>query len=85
MRVCLCPLRCSASICEQAGLHGRGAAEPPQGAGQPKHELAFDGGLGIVVGDDGGFEGLVVLGIFQGADHGLCSEPDPPGSAGELP
>ena len=41
---------------------------------KPKDELAFDGGLRIVVGDDSGFEGLVVLGIFQGADHGLGGE-----------
>ena len=59
---------------EQAGFHGCGAAQPPQCTGEPKDELAFHGGLSIVVGDDGGFEGLVVLGIFQRADHGLGGE-----------
>ena len=52
-------------------FHGCGAAEAPQRTGQTEDHFPLDGGLRIVIGDDRGLEGLVVLGILQRADHGL--------------
>ena len=49
---------------EQAGFHGGGAAQPPQQAGEPQHQLPLDSRFGIVVGNDGGLERLVVFGIL---------------------
>jgi hypothetical protein len=42
-------------------------------SGKSQDELAFDGGLGVVVGDDGGSNALVV-GALQRSDHGLGGE-----------
>jgi hypothetical protein len=55
---------------EQAGFHGRGAAKPLK-AGQPQHQLPLYRRLGIIVGDDGRFERLVVFCILQRSDDGL--------------
>ena len=46
---------------EQAGFHGGGAAQPPQQAGEAQHQLPLDSRFGIVVGNDGGLERLVVF------------------------
>ena len=59
---------------EQAGLHGGRAAQPPQQAGQPQHQFPFYRRLCVIVGDDGGLEGPVVVGIFQRTDDGLGGE-----------
>ena len=40
-------------------------------AGQTKHELALDGGLGFIVGNYRGFEGLVIFGIFERSNDSL--------------
>jgi hypothetical protein len=66
---------------EQTGFQGGAAAQPPQGTGQPQHQFPLHGGLRVIVGDNGGFEGLLIGGIFQRADHrrggeslsGLCN------------
>ena len=60
---------------EQAGFHGGGSAQPPQGARQPEDELPLDRGLRIIVGNDSGLERFVILGIFEGTDHRLGREP----------
>src|ERR1019366_5679558 len=59
---------------EQAGLHDGRAAQPPQQAGQPQHQFPFYRRLCVIVGDDGGLEGPVVVGIFQRTDDGLGGE-----------
>ncbi len=69
---------------EQAGFHGGGAAKPPQQAGQPQHQLPLHRRLGIIVGDDGRFERLVVFGILQRADDGLGRETMADGIAARL-
>ena len=60
---------------EQAGFHGRGAAQPPQQTGQPQHQFPLHRRLRIIVGNDGRFERLVIFGILQRTDHGLGREP----------
>ena len=59
---------------EQAGFHGRGAAKPPQQAGQPQHQLPLHRRLGVIVGHNGRFERLVVFGVLQRPDDGLGRE-----------
>jgi hypothetical protein len=48
----------------------RGAAQPPQQAGEPQHQLSLDGRLGIVIGRNGRFGGHIVLSILC-ADYGF--------------
>ena len=50
------------------------STQPPQDARQSKHQLALHGRFGVVVGNHGGFEGLVVLGILERRNDGLSGE-----------
>src|SRR4029077_14693116 len=50
---------------QEIGLNGSAAADAPQQGRKPEHELALDGRSGIVVRDDGCFEGSVVSNIFE--------------------
>ena len=54
---------------KQIGLDCSGATQTPQQRCQPKHELAFDRGPGIIVRDDSRFESAVVIGILNDFDH----------------
>ncbi len=56
---------------EEAGFHGRGAAQPPQQTGEAQYQFPLDGRLRVIVRDDGGLEGSVIIGIFQRTDNGL--------------
>src|ERR1700722_12041741 len=59
---------------KQTGFQRGGAAQPPQGTGQPEHQFPLHDRLGIIVGDNGGFEGVVIGGILQRPDHRLGRE-----------
>ena len=60
----------------EAALGPGGTAQPPQQASQSQNEFSLDGRLRIVVGSDGHLKRrIVLLGIFEGIDHGFCGQP----------
>jgi hypothetical protein len=61
--------------CEKVGLDCRRTAKAPQERGQSKHQLAFDCRSGIVIRDDGGFEGGIIVCILDIGDNGLGGQP----------
>src|SRR5260370_33499910 len=50
---------------KQIGLDGGRAPQTPQQRCQPKHQLAFDGGPGVIICDERPFELSVVLDILD--------------------
>ena len=70
---------------EEAGFHGRGAAQPPQQTGEAQYQFPLDGRLCVIVRDDGGLEGSVIIGIFQRTDNGLGGQAMTDGIAAGAP
>ena len=58
----------------EAALGPGGTAQPPQQASQSQNEFSFDGRLGVVVCGDSHLESGIILGVFQGIDHGFCGQ-----------
>jgi hypothetical protein len=59
---------------QEVSLNGGGTPDAPQEGRKPKHELAFDSCSGVIIGNDGCFERLVVLNIFQSDDDSFGSQ-----------
>jgi hypothetical protein len=49
------------------------AAEAPKQRSEPQHKLALDGGTGVIVCDDSGFESLVIFDILDDFDDGFST------------
>ena len=63
------------NLLREAALGPGGTAQPPQQASQSQNEFSLDGRLRIVVGSDGHLKRrIVLLGIFEGIDHGFCGQ-----------
>jgi len=62
---------------KKTGLDRCGAADTPQQGCQPKYQLAFDRGPGVVIRDDGCLERPVVSGILKDFDDGFGRQPVP--------
>jgi hypothetical protein len=60
---------------EQAGFNCGGTTQPPQQTRQPEHQFPLNGRLGIVISNNDGFEGFVIVGIFKRTDHRLGRQP----------
>jgi hypothetical protein len=53
---------------QKISLNSDGTADTPEQGCKTEHELAFDGCSGVVICNDGCFERLIVLNIFQSDD-----------------
>lgn len=69
----------------EIGFDRGGATQAPQQWCQPQDKLTLDGGLGVVVRNDGRLERSVVLDILDNFDDGLRAQSMPDGVAPRLP
>jgi hypothetical protein len=46
-------------------LYANGTPQPPKNTGEAQYRLSLHCGLSVVIGNDRGFEGLIIHGIFQ--------------------
>jgi hypothetical protein len=64
---------------EEVSFYCGGAAEAPKQGSEPQHKLALDGGAGVKVCDDSGFETPVVFDILDDFDDGFSTQSVPYG------
>src|SRR3974377_218543 len=65
-------------------LYANGPPQPPKNTGEAQYQLPLHCGLSVVIGNDRGFEGLIVLGILEISNdrfggqpmaHGIAARP----------
>jgi hypothetical protein len=54
--------------CEQFGLDGGGASQPPQQGCQPEHEFTLDRGTSIVIRDHSCLKTAIVVDVLDNLD-----------------
>src|SRR3974377_1605127 len=56
-------------------LYANGPPQPPKNTGEAQYQLPLHCGLSVVIGNDRGFEGLIVLGILEISNDRFGGQP----------